>query len=94
VPGNETYFKAFAAAKKAVEFDQQSPEAHASLAFVIFWGMWDAADAEKEFRRAIELDPKKAKAHHWYATFLHALVRFARIVGPSGEVVGHGAYQQ
>jgi serine/threonine-protein kinase len=37
--------------------------------------MWDAADAEKEFRRAIELDPKNAKAHHWYATFLHALVR-------------------
>jgi DNA-binding winged helix-turn-helix (wHTH) protein/Flp pilus assembly protein TadD len=75
MPGNEAYFKAFAAAKKAVEFDQQSSEAHASLAFVTFWGMWDAADAEKEFRRAIELDPKNAKAHHWYATFLHALVR-------------------
>ncbi|HWO32769.1 MAG TPA: tetratricopeptide repeat protein [Candidatus Acidoferrum sp.] len=75
MPGNEAYFKAFAAAKKAVEFNQQSSEAHASLAFVTFWGMWDAADAEKEFRRAIELDPKNAKAHHWYATFLHALVR-------------------
>jgi DNA-binding winged helix-turn-helix (wHTH) protein/Tfp pilus assembly protein PilF len=75
MPGNEAYFKAFAAAQKAVEFDQQSPEAHASLAFVTFWGMWDAADAEKEFRRAIELDPKNAKAHHWYATFLHALTR-------------------
>ena len=37
--------------------------------------MWDAADAEKEFRRAIELDPNNAKAHHWYATFLHALGR-------------------
>lgn len=71
----ESYFKAFAAARKAVELDQQSSEAHASLAFVTFWGMWDAADAEKEFRRAIELDPKNAKAHHWYATFLHALVR-------------------
>jgi Tfp pilus assembly protein PilF len=65
MPRNETYFKAFAAAKKTVEFDQQSPEAHASLAFVTLWGMWDAADAEKEFRRAIELDPKNAKAHHW-----------------------------
>lgn len=75
MPGNEAYFKAFMAAKKAVEFDQQSAEAHASLGFVTFWGMWDAADAEKEFRRAIELDPKNAKAHHWYATFLHALVR-------------------
>jgi DNA-binding winged helix-turn-helix (wHTH) protein/Tfp pilus assembly protein PilF len=73
--GNEAYFKAFAAAKKAVELDEQSPEAHASLAFVTFWGMWDAADAEKEFRRAIELDPNNVKAHHWYATFLNALGR-------------------
>jgi Tfp pilus assembly protein PilF len=73
--GNEAYFKAFAAAKKAVELDPQSSEAHASLAFVTFFGMWDAADAEKEFRRAIELDPNNAKAHHWNATFLHALNR-------------------
>lgn len=75
MPGNEAYFKAFAAAKKAVELDPQSSEAHASLGFVTFWGMWDAADAEKEFRRAIELDSNNAKAHHWYATFLHALDR-------------------
>ena len=75
MPGNEAYFKAFAAAKKAVELDQQSSEAHASLAFVTFWGMWDAADAESGFRRAIELDPNNVKAHHWYATFLHALSR-------------------
>jgi DNA-binding winged helix-turn-helix (wHTH) protein/Tfp pilus assembly protein PilF len=75
MPGNEAYFKAFAAARKAVELDQQSSEAHASLAFVTFFGMWDAADAEKEFRRAIELDPNNVKAHHWYATFLHALGR-------------------
>ncbi len=59
MPGNEAYFKAFAAAKKVVTF----------------FGMWDAADAEKEFRRAIELDPNNVKAHHWYATFLHALGR-------------------
>jgi DNA-binding winged helix-turn-helix (wHTH) protein/Tfp pilus assembly protein PilF len=75
MPGNEAYFKAFAAAKKAVELDPQSSEAHASLAFVTFWGMWDAADSEKEFRRAIELDFNNVKAHHWYATFLHALAR-------------------
>lgn len=72
---NEAYFKAFAAAKKAVDLDPQSSEAHASLAFVTFFGMWDASDAEKEFRRAIELDPNNVKAHHWYATFLHTLNR-------------------
>jgi DNA-binding winged helix-turn-helix (wHTH) protein/tetratricopeptide (TPR) repeat protein len=75
MPGNEAYFKAFAAARKAVELDQQSSEAHASLAFVTFFGMWDAADAEREFRRAVELDPNNVKAHHWYATFLNALGR-------------------
>jgi len=75
MPGNEAYFKAFAAAKKAVDLNQQSSEAHASLAFVTFFGIWDAADAEKEFRRAIELDPNNAKAHHWYATFLNTLGR-------------------
>jgi DNA-binding winged helix-turn-helix (wHTH) protein/Tfp pilus assembly protein PilF len=75
IPANDAYFKAFAAAKKAVDLAPQSSEAHASLAFVTFFGMWDAADAEKEFRRAIELDPNNAKAHHWYATFLHVLSR-------------------
>ena len=75
MPANEAYFKAFAAAKKAVELDPQSSEAHASLAFVTFFGMWDSADAEREFRRAVQLDPNNAKAHHWYATFLNALGR-------------------
>ncbi len=84
MPGNEAYFKAFAAAKKAVELDQQSSEAHASLAFVTFFGMWDSADAEKEFRLAIELDANNAKAHHWYATFLHALNRHQEALSEIG----------
>ena len=96
MPGNEAYFKAFAAAKKAVELDQQSSEAHASLGFVTFWGMWDAADAEKEFRRAIELDPNNVKSHHWYATFLHAVgrheealteIEFARKLAPDSSSI-------
>lgn len=75
MPANEAYFKAFAAAKKAVELDPESSDAHTSLAFVTYWGMWDPVDAEKEFRRAIELDPNNSHAHHWYATFLHAIQR-------------------
>jgi len=38
--------------------------------------MWDAAAADREFRRAIELDPKHATAHHWYATYLMCVHRY------------------
>jgi DNA-binding winged helix-turn-helix (wHTH) protein/Flp pilus assembly protein TadD len=76
MPGSEAYQRAGAAAKKAVELDDNSSEAHASLAFVSFFGMWDAGTADEEFRRAIDLDPNNAKARHWYATFLQSVRRF------------------
>jgi DNA-binding winged helix-turn-helix (wHTH) protein/Tfp pilus assembly protein PilF len=76
MPASEAYPRAFAAAKKAVQLDEHSSEAHASLAFVSFYGMWDAGTADKEFRRALQLDPNNAKAHHWYATFLQNVRRF------------------
>ncbi|MGA3091415.1 MAG: tetratricopeptide repeat protein [Terriglobales bacterium] len=75
MPASEAYPRAFAAAKRAVELDDQSSQAHASLAFVSFWGMWDAVGADREFRRAIALDPNNAIVHHWYATYLHAIGR-------------------
>lgn len=76
MPSSEAYPRALAAAKKAVELDAQSSEAHASLAFVSFFGMWDVTTADREFRRAIELDPNNAVAHHWYATYLMCLNRY------------------
>jgi Tfp pilus assembly protein PilF len=75
MPSSEAYPRALAAAKKAVELDEQSSEAHASLAFVTFFGMWDFATGEREFRRAIELNPNSAAPHHWYANALLALHR-------------------
>jgi serine/threonine-protein kinase len=63
------------AAQKAVELDDKSSEAHASVAFASFWGKWDFATADREFQRAIELDPDNAVAHHWYATYLAMLRR-------------------
>jgi DNA-binding winged helix-turn-helix (wHTH) protein/Tfp pilus assembly protein PilF len=77
MPANEAYPRALAAAQKAVELDDQSSDAHASLAFALFYGMWDAANAEHEFHRAIELNPRNAVAHHWYATCLATLGRNA-----------------
>ncbi len=76
MPASEAYPRALAAARKAVELDDQSSAAHASLAFVSFFGMWDAGTADEEFRRAINLDPNNANAHHWYATYLQSMRRF------------------
>jgi len=76
MPASEAYPRALAAAKKAVELDDHSSQAHASLAFVSFFGMWDTGTADEEFRRAIELDPNNANAHHWYATYLQTVLRF------------------
>jgi len=75
MPSSEAYPRALAAAKKAVELDEQSSDAHASLAFVSFFGMWDMATGEREFRRAIDLNPNNPASHHWYANALLALNR-------------------
>jgi DNA-binding winged helix-turn-helix (wHTH) protein/Tfp pilus assembly protein PilF len=77
MPASEAYPRALAAAKKAVELDDQSSEAHASLAFALFYGKWDITISEREFRRAIELNANNAVAHHWYATCLAALGRYS-----------------
>lgn len=75
MPAPEAYSRSLAASEKAVELDPQYSDAHASLAFVSFYGMWDAAKADREFRRAIDLNPDNAAAHHWYATYLSCLHR-------------------
>jgi tetratricopeptide (TPR) repeat protein len=75
MPSNEAYARALAAATKAVELDDQSSEAHASLGFVSFFGIWDLSSGEREFRRAVDLNPNNAVAHHWYANALLALNR-------------------
>lgn len=75
MPATEAYARALAAAKKAVELDDQSSAAHASLAFALFFGTWDVANAELEFRRALDLDPNNAVAHHWYANYLMTVRR-------------------
>jgi len=76
MPASEAYPRALAAAKKAVELDDKSSEAHASFAFASFYGMWDSETAEREFRRALELNPRNGAAHHWYATYLMSQRRY------------------
>jgi TolB-like protein/DNA-binding winged helix-turn-helix (wHTH) protein/Flp pilus assembly protein TadD len=62
--------KAKAAAIKALELDGALGEAHNSLAFCLDGFDWDFESAGQEFRRAIELNPGYATAHHWYAWHL------------------------
>lgn len=70
MPEPEAYTRALAAAQKAVELDDSSAEAHASLAFVLAYWKWDIAGAEREFQRSIQLNPDYGSAHHWYANFV------------------------
>jgi tetratricopeptide (TPR) repeat protein len=72
----EAFPDAKSAALKALELDSGLGEAHNSLAFVLDGFDWDFDAAGKEFRRAIELNPGYATAHHWYAWHLSLLGRF------------------
>ena len=72
---SEAYPKAKAAAIRALELDNALGEAHTSLAFSLDVFDWDWESAEKEFRRAIELNPGYATAHHWYAWHLSEMGR-------------------
>lgn len=65
----QTLPRAEAAARKAIELDPYSAEAHASLGLVLNH-RWDWTGAESEFKRALQLDPSYANAHHWYGDYL------------------------
>jgi TolB-like protein/Tfp pilus assembly protein PilF/predicted Ser/Thr protein kinase len=66
----DVFPKAKDAALKALEIDDSLAEAHASLAWVTALYDWDWAAAEREFRRAIALNPNYATAHQWYGIVL------------------------
>jgi TolB-like protein/DNA-binding winged helix-turn-helix (wHTH) protein/Tfp pilus assembly protein PilF len=68
--------KARTAAVKALELDDKLPEAHCALALVLENYDFDWGTAEKEYRRAIELNPNYATAHQWYAELLMWRGRF------------------
>lgn len=70
------YPRAADAAKRAIALDPSLASAHAALAFVDFYWSRHPRAAEREFRRALALQPENATAHHWYATFLMTTGRF------------------
>ncbi|MGD1082213.1 MAG: winged helix-turn-helix domain-containing protein [Candidatus Sulfotelmatobacter sp.] len=75
-PSKDALSRAKAAALKAIELDDTLAEPHASLAFIAETHEWDWATAEREYKRALELNPGDARAHHWYAGYLMYVGRF------------------
>jgi TolB-like protein/DNA-binding winged helix-turn-helix (wHTH) protein/Tfp pilus assembly protein PilF len=69
------FSKAKAAARAALQMDDTLAEAHSALAMSLFMYDWDWAGAEKEFQRAIVLNPNYAQAHQWYAQYLRTMGR-------------------
>jgi TolB-like protein/Tfp pilus assembly protein PilF len=75
VAPNVAYSRARAAALRAVELDDNLAEAHTSLAAVMSDYDWDWDGADREYSRAIELNPNYATAHSWYAEHLSRMGR-------------------
>lgn len=83
VPPREAWAKAKAAAGKALQIDDTLAAAHASLALVAYQWEWDWSNAEKEFKRALALDPSSSSTYepspsstyHWYSHYLMTMGR-------------------
>ena len=75
VSPDEAMPKANAAVLKALEIDETLAEAHTSLAYIKLHFDWDWLGTEKELKRAIDLNPAYANAHHWYS---HCLMTMGR----------------
>ena len=75
LPPSDSFPKAQAAAMKALQLDDTLAEAHVALAYAAFFD-WDWPSAEREFKRAIELNPNSALSHNRYAVYLETRGRF------------------
>jgi TolB-like protein/Flp pilus assembly protein TadD len=97
-----TLEKARSAAAHALALDEQLAEAHCSMAYVLFLKDWNFGGAEREFRRALVLNPNFATAHQWYAEVLSVMgrhvaaiaeVRKAEELDPFSMIIHHEAGQ-
>jgi serine/threonine protein kinase/tetratricopeptide (TPR) repeat protein len=81
----EVYPKAKNAALKALEIDDKLSEAHCALAMIKRDYEWDWVGAEREFKRAIELNPNYPTAHQWYAEYLTCMARHDEAIEEIGR---------
>ncbi len=75
VPAIEVLPKAKTAASQAIEIDEALSDAHAELGVIGYWFDWDWKESERQFLRALELDPNNATAHMGYAQLLSSMGR-------------------
>ncbi len=80
LPISDAMSKAKAAAMKAIHIDDSLSEAHTALAFVAHTYDWDWQASEKEFQRALALNPSDATAHQWYSEYLCNLGRWTESI--------------
>jgi serine/threonine-protein kinase len=76
LPPSEAIPQARQAARKALELDEALPEAHFAMALVKWWGDWDWAGAEGEFKRSIELNPNFMQGYVSYSNLMMQQGRF------------------
>jgi DNA-binding winged helix-turn-helix (wHTH) protein/tetratricopeptide (TPR) repeat protein len=79
--------KARLAALRALQLDPQSAEAHTSIAFSHLHYSWEWDLAEREFKRALSLNPRYPHARHWYSHLLGALGRTAESLQESQTLI-------
>jgi TolB-like protein/DNA-binding winged helix-turn-helix (wHTH) protein/Flp pilus assembly protein TadD len=76
VPSKDALTRAKAAALKAIELDDTLAEPHVSLAFIAETHEWDWATAQREYKRAVQLNPGDARTHNLYAGYLMYMGQF------------------
>ncbi len=86
-PPEDAFPRAKAAASKALELDADNAEAHAVLGHLHFLFDRDLPAAEREFRRAIDLDPSNINARHWYSHLLIAETRLPESLAQSRKAL-------
>lgn len=87
MPAQAAFAKAQESAEKAIFLDETLAEAHNSLAYVMYAENWDWAGAEREYKRAVELDPQYALARHWYFVYLTSMKRYPEAIAESEKAL-------
>lgn len=84
LPSSDAYPRAKAAAERALALDDRLPSAYVTLGFIEFYWSRNFARSGELFRRALEIDPENAQAHHWYAL---TLMHYGRYDEPIAQIL-------